>query len=135
MYRNTEHAMNYAAKQSPSKACLLSVFNVGVTEASFILPSLWTKRGVLLLLQPMSVKCFRLWSNFVDGKFEECTPESGRIFGSYAWSGGAKAEFDNYAQQMAWDVLGHVEFIGSPKAEDIDKIIELSTQIALKVKS
>jgi flavorubredoxin len=56
-------------------------------------------------------------------------------FGSFAWSGGAKAEFDKFAEQMSWDVLGTVEFVGSAKKENIEAIVNLARSIAQKVKS
>ena len=136
MYRNTEHAMNYAAEAITRQGVPISVFNVGVTEASFILPSLWTKRGVIIAAPTYERKMFPPMVNILSmANLKNVHQKVAGYFGSFAWSGGAKAEFDTIAQEMAWDVLGHVEFIGSPKAEDIEKIIELSTQIALKVKS
>ncbi len=43
-------------------------------------------------------------------------------FGSYAWSGGAKAVFEEYASKLNWDVVGTLEFIGSAKQQDVQQI-------------
>jgi flavorubredoxin len=51
-------------------------------------------------------------------------------FGSYAWSGGAKAVFEEFAAKLNWDVVGALEFIGSAKEADIQQIQAISRQIA-----
>ena len=135
MYRNTEHAMNYAAEAIAKEGVPLEVFDVGVTESSFILPSLWTKHGVLVGAPTYERKMFPPMVDILSmADLKSVKNKVAGYFGSYAWSGGAKATFDHYAEQMSWDVLGHAEFIGSPKDDDIQAVVDLAGQIARKVK-
>ncbi len=135
MYRNTEHAMNYAAEAVAKVGVPVDVFDVGVTESSFILPSLWTKQGVLIAAPTYERKMFPPMVNILSmAALKGVNHKVAGYFGSYAWSGGAKAEFDNFAEQMSWDVLGSVEFVGSAKPDQIQAIVDLATHVALKVK-
>lgn len=47
-------------------------------------------------------------------------------FGSYGWSGGAENELKGILERnkMNWEFIESVEFQGSPKAEDLQKIEE-----------
>lgn len=135
MYRNTEHAMNYAAEAIAAAGLPLEVFDVGVTEASFMLPSLWTKQGVIIAAPTYERKIFPPMANILSmAALKGINKKIAGYFGSYAWSGGAKGEFDNFATQMDWDVMGHVEFIGSAKPDQINAIVELAKRIAEKLK-
>jgi flavorubredoxin len=135
MYRNTEHAMNYAAEAVAKEGVPVEVFDVGVTQTSFILPSLWTRRGVLIAAPTYERKMFPPMANMLSmAALKGVNKKIAGYFGSFAWSGGAKAEFDHYAEQMSWDVLGSVEFVGSAKPDQIKAIVDLATQVALKVK-
>jgi len=135
MYRNTEHAMNYAAEAVAKVGVPVDVFDVGVTESSFILPSLWTKQGVLIAAPTYERKMFPPMVNMLSmAALKGVNRKVAGYFGSFAWSGGAKAEFDNFAEQMSWDVLGSVEFVGSAKPDQIQAIVDLATHVALKVK-
>jgi len=135
MYRNTEHAMNYAAQAITNLGIPVDVFDVGVTEASFILPSLWTKRGVLVAAPTYERKMFPPMLNILNmAALKGVNRKTAGYFGSFAWSGGAKAEFERFAEQMSWDVKGCVEFIGSAKSEDLKSIVALAEDIANSVK-
>lgn len=136
MYRNTEHAMNYAAEAVAGEGVPVEVLNVGTTEVSFILPSLWTKQGVLIAAPTYERTMFPPMKNALSiAELKGVKNKVAGYFGSFAWSGGAKAEFDKFAEQMSWDVLGHVEFVGSAKKENIAAIVDLARSIAQKVKN
>ena len=135
MYRNTEHAMNYAAQAITKLGVPVDVYDVGVTEVSYILPSLWTKRGVLIAAPTYERKMFPPMLNVLNmAALKGVNRKTAGYFGSFAWSGGAKAEFDRFAEQMSWDVRGCVEFIGSAKTDDLKAIVALAEEIANTVK-
>jgi len=48
MYRNTERAMEACLQTIKDEGVPVEVFNVSTVHPSFILPSLWTKKGVLI---------------------------------------------------------------------------------------
>ena len=136
MYRNTELAMNFAAEAVAREGVPLDVINVGNTHPSFMLPSLWTMRGVLCAAPTYERKMFPPMVNALNiAALKGVNQKVAGYFGSFAWSGGAKAEFDRFAEQMQWNVLGHTEFVGSAKEADIAAIAELARSVALAVKA
>ena len=135
MYRNTELAMNYAAEAVTHEGIPVEIFNVGNTHPSFMLPSLWTKQGVLVAAPTYERMMFPPMVNALNiAALKGVNQKVAGYMGSFAWSGGAKAEFDRFAEQMQWNVLGACEFVGSAKEADIKAIAELARSIARAVK-
>jgi len=60
--------------------------------------------------------------------------KSAAYIGSYAWSGGAREVFEEYAAKLNWEVVGTHQFIGSAKEEDLQQIREICRALALKSK-
>ncbi|MEN6580361.1 MAG: FprA family A-type flavoprotein [Anaerolineaceae bacterium] len=135
MYRNSERAMNYALQAITNEGVPVEVFNVGVTEASFILPSLWTKQGLLVAAPTYERAMFPPMVYVLNiAEIKGVRNRAAGYIGSYAWSGGAKGVFEEYATRLAWDVVGTHEFNGSAKEEDIRQIQSLAQQVALRSK-
>ena len=131
MYRNTERAVDFALQAISEAGVPLEVFNVAVTDPSFILPSLWTKRGLLVAAPTYERAMFPPMVHALDiAEIKGVRNKAAGYFGSYAWSGGAKAVFEEYASKLNWDVIGKLEFIGSAKQQDGQQIQALSRQIA-----
>ncbi len=134
MYRNTELAMNYAAEAVAHEGVPVDVFDVGNTHPSFLLPSLWTKHGVLIAAPTYERVMFPPMVNVLNiATLKAVNNKVAGYMGSFAWSGGAKAEFDRFAEQMQWQVLGTHEFVGSAKEADITAIAALARSIARAV--
>jgi flavorubredoxin len=111
------------------------VHDVRKTHISYILPDLWTQRGVLVAaptyersLFPPMLDVLRM----ADAK--RVTHKASAYLGSYAWSGGGQGAFEEIAEKMGWEVLNAVGFIGGPKAFDLDRARELGVQLAKAVK-
>lgn len=135
MYRNTEHAMNYAAEAIANEGVPLEVFNVGNTEVSFILPSLWTKRGVLVACPTYERKMFPPMVNALNmAAIKGVNNKVAGYLGSFAWSGGAKEIFEQFAQQMSWEVAGAHQFSGSAKSDDLAEIVSIARAVAIASK-
>jgi len=131
MYRNTERALDFALQAVAEQGVPLEVFNVAVTDPSFILPSLWTKRGLLVACPTYERAMFPPMVHALNiAEIKGVRNKIAGYFGSYAWSGGAKAVFEEFAAKLNWDVVGALEFIGSAKEADIQQIQAISRQIA-----
>lgn len=131
MYRNTERALDFALQAVTEQGVPLEVFNVAVTDPSFILPSLWTKRGLLVACPTYERAMFPPMVHALNiAEIKGVRNKIAGYFGSYAWSGGAKAVFEEFAAKLNWDVVGALEFIGSAKEPDIQQIQAISRQIA-----
>ncbi len=135
MYRNTERALNFALQAIAEEGVPVEVFNVGVTDPSFILPSLWTKQGLLVAAPTYERAMFPPMVHALDiAEIKGVRNKAAAYMGSYAWSGGAKEVFSEYAEKLAWDVVGTHEFIGSAKEADIEAIQSLARQLAIRTK-
>ncbi|HOT53601.1 MAG TPA: FprA family A-type flavoprotein [Anaerolineaceae bacterium] len=131
MYRNTERALDFALQAVAEQGVPLEVFNVAVTDPSFILPSLWTKRGLLVACPTYERAMFPPMVHALNiAAIKGVRNKIAGYFGSYAWSGGAKAVIEEFAAKLNWDVVGALEFIGSAKEADIQQIQAISRQIA-----
>ncbi|MFZ3070900.1 MAG: FprA family A-type flavoprotein [Anaerolineaceae bacterium] len=133
MYRNTERALDYALQAIAAEKVPMEVFNVGVTDPSFILPSLWTKQGLLVAAPTYERAMFPLMAHALSiAEIKGVKHKAAGYIGSYAWSGGAKAVFEEFAARLSWNVVGTHEFIGSAKVADIQQIQTLAQQVAIK---
>ena len=135
MYRNTERALSTALDGIASEGVSVKVHDVRKTHVSYILPDLWTQRGVLVAaptyergLFPPVLDVLRM------ADVKRVSHKASAYLGSYAWSGGGQGAFEEIAEKMGWEVLNAVGFIGGPKAFDLDRARELGVQLAKAVK-
>ena len=135
MYRNTERALSAALDGIASEGVPVKVHDVRKTHVSYILPDLWTQRGVLVAaptyergLFPPMLDVLRM------ADVKRVSHKASAYLGSYAWSGGGQGAFEEIAEKMGWEVLNAVGFIGGPKAFDLDRARELGVQLAKAVK-
>jgi flavorubredoxin len=136
MYRNTEHALSAALDGIESEGVPVKVHDVRKTQISYILPDLWTKRGVLVAAPTYERGLFPpMMDTLMMAERKNVRQKKTVYLGSYAWSGGAKADFERVAEKMGWDVLGEADFIGRAKPADLDRAYALGAQLAKAVKA
>ncbi len=120
MYGNTEKMMNAIAHGISQESVPLAIFDVNHTHVSYILPSMWTQRGVMVgaptyegsLFPPMAQVLTMAATKRVRNK------QVAR-FGSYGWSGGAQRHFERLIEPLQWELTESFEFVGSPSNEDL----------------
>lgn len=133
MYRNTERAMDYALGELSKYRIPVDVFNVANIDPSYMLPSLWTKKGLIVACPTYERAMFPAMVRALNmAEIKNVKQKVAGYFGSYAWSGGAKAVFDGFAEKLGWDVVGGLEFVGSAKQADFDQICQIVQQVAEK---
>jgi flavorubredoxin len=99
-----------------------SSFEVTHTHPSYILPSLWTKRGVLVGAPTYEGELFPPMKNMLQiARFKRVSGKLAARFGSYGWGGGAQKVFEAMAAEMEWRSVQMLEFMGSPSADDLRK--------------
>lgn len=134
MYRNTEHALNAALEGIASEGVPVRVHDVRKTHISYILPDLWTHRGVLVAAPTYEGGMFPpMQDALLMADRKRVVNKQAVYLGSYAWSGGAQKDFESLAAKMSWDVLGSLGFIGGPKAMDLVRAHEMGAQLARAV--
>ena len=114
----------------------VKVHDVRKVHISYILPDLWTKRGVLVAAPTYEGGMFpAMMDALMMADRKRVMNKQAAYLGSYAWSGGAKADFECMAEKMSWDVVSEVDFIGGPGSPDLDRARELGVQLARAVKA
>ena len=135
MYRNTERAMEACLQTITNEGVPVEVFNVSTVHPSFILPSLWTKKGVLIACPTYERAMFPAMVHALDiAEIKSVKNKVAGYFGSYAWSGGAQPVFESYAEKLNWEIAGALEFVGCAKPDDIQTIQQIAQQVARKSK-
>jgi len=136
MYRNTELALSAALDGIESEGVPVRVQDVRKVHVSYILPDLWTQRGVLVAAPTYEGGMFpKMMDVLMMADRKRVGHKKAAYLGSYAWSGGAHKEFERMAEKMSWEVLGGFGFIGGPKPSDLDRAREMGMQLARAVKS
>ncbi len=131
MYRNTESVLHAMLEGIARENVPVRVFDVRKDHISYILPSLWTYRGVLVGAPTYEGGLFPpMMDALTMADRKRIQQKTAVYFGSYAWSGGAKRDFGTLAEKMHWDVLGELDFIGGATAFDLDRARNLGSQLA-----
>jgi anaerobic nitric oxide reductase flavorubredoxin len=118
MYGNTEAVMNAVATGISGTGMELEIYDAARTHSSYILPSLWTRKGVMVGAPTYETGLFPPMSQLL------MMAEAKRIghkkvarFGSYGWSGGAQREFEKYVESLKWELTDTYEFQGGAARE------------------
>ncbi len=120
MYGNTEVVMNAVAEGIAAEGIALDIFDVSRNHVSYILPSLWTKRGVMIGAPTYEVSLFPTMAEVLNmAAHKRIRNKKAAYFGSYGWSGGALKGVKTIVEPLRWEVVDSFEFIGSPTKEDI----------------
>ncbi len=136
MYRNTEHALSAALEAIAAEGVPVRVHDVRKTHISFILPDLWTRRGVLVAAPTYEGGLFPpMMDALLMADRKRVAHKQAAYLGSFAWSGGARADFERMAEKLGWDVVSGFDFIGGPKTSDLDRARALGAQLARAVKA
>src|SRR5208337_4495277 len=126
MYGNTERMMNAVAQGISRAGVPVEVFDAARTHSSYVLPALWTYRGVMVGAPTYEGTLFPPVAQAID---------MAALFGSYGWSKGGMAAFQKLVEPLKWDVTDVLEFRGSPTSELLKKGEEFGERLAAAVKS
>jgi anaerobic nitric oxide reductase flavorubredoxin len=135
MYGNTERMMNAVAQGIASTGVGLSIFDAAHVHPSYILPSLWTKRGVMIGAPTYEGGLFPPVAQVIEAASRKrIRNKIGARFGSYGWSGGAQREFERLVGPLKWELSESLEFAGAPSADDLERGEDLGVRFAEIVK-
>jgi flavorubredoxin len=135
MYGYTEMMMNAVAQGISQTGVPLEIFDAGRTHVSYILPSLWTKNGVMIgaptyegfLFPPVAEVLNMAARKHIKNK-------TAAYFGSFGWSGGARKSSEKIIEPLKWDLVDAFEFKGSPNAEEFKRGEEFGRRFAELIK-
>ena len=135
MYGNTEAMMNAVAQGVSDQGVPVEIFDVTRTHVSYLLPSLWTQRGVLVGAPTYEGGLFPIMAQTLDmaGQKKIRNKKLG-YFGSFGWSGGARRELARIAEGLKWEMGEAFEFCGSPTKEDLHEGARFGARFAESLK-
>ncbi len=135
MYGNTDVVMNAVAQGISRAGVPVEIFDVARTHVSYILPSLWTKRGVMIGAPTYEVSLFPPMADVLNmaGR-KRIRNKKSAYFGSYGWSGGALKEMKKIIEPLKWDLVDTFEFLGAPTDADIKQAEDFGSRFAEVVK-
>lgn len=136
MYGNTEKMMNAVAQGVSQTGIPLQIFDVSHTHISYILPSLWTKNGVIIGAPTYETGLFPTMADVLRmAELKRIKNKKFSMFGSYGWSGGALKEIKDIVEPVKWEFIDSLEFKGGPTKEDIQKGVELGSKFGELLKN
>ena len=135
MYGNTESVMNYVAKGLTSEGVPVQIFDVARTHMSYILPSLWVNKGVMIGAPTYEGSLYPAMSLALEeASIKRVVNKKVGYFGSYGWSGGALRQIKKLVEPIKWDIVDTLEFAGGPTDEELQKAFEFGARFARGVK-
>jgi flavorubredoxin len=135
MYGNTEEAMNAVAQGISEEGVPLEIFDVTRTHASYVLPYLWTQRGVMVGAPTYEGSLFPPMAQMLDTVIHKrIKHKKVARFGSYGWGGGAQRDFERIIEPLKWDVVGSFEFKGAPTEAQLREAETFGAHFARAVK-
>jgi anaerobic nitric oxide reductase flavorubredoxin len=135
MYGNTEAMMNAVAHGISHAGVPVEIFDAARTHASYILPSLWRRQGVMVGAPTYEVTLFPPVAQLLNiAVHKGVRNKKAALFGSYGWSGGAQTEIKRIIEPAKWEVADAFEFIGAPTKEDLKQGEEFGARFAQGVR-
>ncbi len=131
MYGNTEAMMNAVAQGISRVGVSLEIFDAARTDVSYILPSLWTRAGVMVGAPTYEGTLFPPVAQATEAAaLKRVLNKKVAYFGSYGWSGGALRHLKQIIEPLKWELVDSFEFVGKPTDADLKKGEELGASFA-----
>jgi len=138
MYGMTEKAVDYAESILKREGIKVNKLKMPLESESEMIATVFKSAAVIIAAPTYEYKLFPPIAAAMDelGR-KRISNKSAFRFGSYGWSGGAEKELTEIVERnkMKWDFLESVEFEGSPKEEDFNKIEEKVLELIDKMKA
>jgi len=136
MYGNTETMMNAVAQGISRVGVPLEIFDAARTHVSYILPSLWTRAGVMVGAPTYEGALFPPVAQVLEmAALKRVLNKKVAMFGSYGWSGGALKHLKKIIEPVKWELVDSLEFVGKPTDEDLKKGEEFGARFAEVIKA
>ena len=131
MYGNTEKMMNVVALGISKEGVPLNIFDAAHTHVSYILPALWTQRGVMIGAPTYEGALFPLVAQVLEtAVHKRIRNKKAAYFGSYGWSGGAKRNLDKIVEPVKWELVDSFDFVGAPTNQELQRGTQFGARFA-----
>ncbi|MFP4013299.1 MAG: FprA family A-type flavoprotein [Chitinispirillaceae bacterium] len=131
MYGNTETMMNAVARGITKGGIHPEIFDVARTHASYILPSLWKNKGVIIGAPTYEVSLFPYMQQTLEkAVIKNVKNKKAAYFGSYGWSKGALKKVTEMTAPLDWEISEGFEFPGGVTPGLYDQGFQLGKRFA-----
>jgi anaerobic nitric oxide reductase flavorubredoxin len=131
MYGNTEIMMEAVAQGIARRGIPLEIYDAARTHVSYMLPSMWTRRGVVVGAPTYEVSLFPPVAHALNVAIHKgIRNKKTARFGSYGWSGGAQKHFERIIEPAKWELVDSFEFIGAPTSAELKQGEEFGARFA-----
>jgi anaerobic nitric oxide reductase flavorubredoxin len=122
MYGNTEEMMDAVAQGISQAGLPVEIYDAAHTHASYILPSLWTRNGVMVGAPTYEGGLFPPVAQALEiASHKKIRNKKAARFGSYGWSGGAGRVFERIVDPLKWEIVESFEFVGAPTEAELQE--------------
>jgi len=136
MYGNTEAMMDAVARGVAESGVGVEIFDVRRTNPSYIIPSLWINKGVIVGAPTYETGLFPLMVHLLDLAVRKGIKNKKTLyFGSYGWSGGGKREWEKMISPLNWDIVDSLEFKGGAHSEVLTQGRDLGKKFGEVIKN
>jgi anaerobic nitric oxide reductase flavorubredoxin len=136
MYGNTETMMNAVAQGISRVGIPVEIFDAARTDVSYILPSLWTRAGVMVGAPTYEGTLFPPVAQVLEmAVLKRVLNKKVAMFGSYGWSGGALRHLEKIIEPVKWELVDSFEFTGRPTEAELEKGEEFGASFAEVIKN
>jgi len=136
MYGSTELTMNAVARGVSRAGLPVDIFDAARTHVSHILPSLWTKSGVIIGAPTYEVSLFPPVADVLHMVARKrIKNKTAAYFGGHGWSGGAVQEMMRILEPLKWDITDTLEYVGSPTFQDLKQAEEFGFRFGRRIMS
>lgn len=134
MYGNTESVMNFVARGISREKVPVEICDAARIHSSYILAYLWKNEGVLIGAPTYEVELFPPVAHVLDmARRKSIFGRKAGYFGSFGWGGGAKREFDKFAEALKWETIGEFVFQGGATRQEQQQAEEFGQEFARKI--
>jgi flavorubredoxin len=136
MYGSTEMTMNAVARGIARAGLPMEIFDAARTHVSGILPSLWTKSGVIVGAPTYEVSLFPPVAEALHMVARKrILNKKAAYFGGHGWSGGALRELRQIVEPLKWEIVDTLEYVGTPKMPDLQAAERFGEQFARRLQA
>ena len=136
MYGNTETMMNAVAQGISGVGIPVEIFDASRTHVSYILPSLWTRTGVMIGAPTYETRLFPPVAHVLEMAVQKrIVNKKAALFGSFGWSKGAERHAEQIIRPLTWELTDFLQFAGRPTKDDLKKGEAFGARFAQSLKS
>jgi len=136
MYGNTTRFTEMVVAGIQSMGVPLTVMDVARTQMSYILPEMWRSWGILVASPTYESVMFPTMTSLLEmAVLKKMFYKRGARVGSIGWAGGANRTFETLLCDLHWKLADAYEFVGVPKAHDLEQAVQFGRRFAGLIKS